>query len=608
MLQSKIKGLTLLAAVLLLDISSLGATPSQRGDKDKQVVKSSVDSLETELRLKASEYFYRGALEARSERYDEAFVLLRRSYGLWPESAEVAHTLGRIYAQRGNYERTIELFSKAHKSSPSERTYMESLASAYMWGNNAEAAQTVLENWLKGHPGDEDVVQYLGKAYLRSGEYDKALKIYNQLLVGETDYARYGQIVGIKVGLLEAAGMKERANQTWQDFVDKFPEHDEPKLAYIDWCLRSDQLPQGRAVLETLMGQGEGNPAVGQMRVRYAFVDKDYSLAERLLIDQMETLDADVDNLLLLWYQLLVEQKEGDKLPERYNKHLQRMIELHPEHTNSYLTYGQVLRLQERYAEAIEVVRPLQRTEPENKEVWNSLIGDAISLGNEELMTELCLEAIKYVRTDWRYYYYASLGLYTTGKMKEAEMLLDRALAEIPEIEATGRGSLLGQLGDLVGERGDTIAAIRYYEAALEHYPENAAVLNNYAYALAERGEQLDKAERMAAQGLKLQEGNANLLDTYAWVFYKRGKYSLAHLYQKKAIEADESPSGTMYEHLGDIHLSLEDTAEALEAWSKARECYTRELKEKKTERERKRLERSLVVIEKKIKQYTNKK
>ncbi len=104
-------------------------------------------------------------------------------------------------------------------------------------------------------------------------------------------------------------------------------------------------------------------------------------------------------------------------------------------------------------------------------------------------------------------------------------------------------------------------------------------MLNNYAYFLAEAGEELDKAERLAARGMTINPSNANLLDTYAWILHKRGKHSLARLHQTRAIDAaGQDVSGVMYHHLGDIYAALEETEPSREAWRKALELYEAEL------------------------------
>ncbi|MDO4707923.1 MAG: tetratricopeptide repeat protein [Porphyromonadaceae bacterium] len=586
---------------------ALGQTKSVLKVAPPKRLSSSKDSISSEHKIKANEYFYRGTLEASQERHNEAFALLRHSHTLWPTNPEISHALGKAYGQRGNYNETIRLLRAAYEGDKAEQTYMLALASAYLWGNNNEEAQSILEEWLHRNPTDEVVIQQLGKLYFRSGAYDKALRLYDQLLASESQYHRYIQIVGIKVALLEARGQKKKATETWQALLSKFADREEAVLAYTDWCLRSEQIVEGQQAL-TKLADRTTSSSVREMQIRYALAQKDYQSAEQILISLIDTPEAEVDNLLVLWYQFLIEQRTEDKLPESYNDIFERIIKLHPEHTNAYLTYGQVLRLQQRYAEAIETIRPLARTEPENEEVWNSLIGDAISLGDEALVTELCLEAIKYIQTDWRYYFYGSVGLYSEDKRAEARELVSSALNKLPEMDKEGRGHLLGHLGDLASEAGDTLSAFRHYEEALELYPDNPTVLNNYAYALAERGEQLDKAERMAAQGVKLQGDNANLLDTYAWIFYKRGKYSLAQLYQRKAIDTNkDAPSGVMYDHLGDIMAAMNDTEAALSAWQRAEGLYLEELKESRRGDREKKTETRLSELRKKIKKNSKK-
>ena len=66
--------------------------------------------------------------------------------------------------------------------------------------------------------------------------------------------------------------------------------------------------------------------------------------------------------------------------------------------------------------------------------------------------------------------------------------------------------------------------------------------LNNYAYYLSERGEQLDKAEVMSYKTVKAEPKNSTYLDTYAWILYMLGRYSEAKIYIDQALQnLDES-------------------------------------------------------------------
>ena len=116
----------------------------------------------------------------------------------------------------------------------------------------------------------------------------------------------------------------------------------------------------------------------------------------------------------------------------------------------------------------------------------------------------------------------------------------------------------------------DTEKAVECYEQALELDPINSGALNNYAYFLAQRSENLDRAERMAALAVKDDPENANFIDTYAWVFFAKKDYEKALLYIKQAVELDED--NHLLEHYGDILWFVGEKEQAVEQWTKALE------------------------------------
>ena len=107
------------------------------------------------------------------------------------------------------------------------------------------------------------------------------------------------------------------------------------------------------------------------------------------------------------------------------------------------------------------------------------------------------------------------------------------------------------------------------YEKALSYNASNIPVLNNYSYFLAMEGRDLDKAERMSAQTVKAEPDNATYLDTYAWIFFKQGNYSLARIYLQNALDKTKEPSAELFEHYGDILFMLGEVDEAVTYWQR---------------------------------------
>lgn len=96
--------------------------------------------------------------------------------------------------------------------------------------------------------------------------------------------------------------------------------------------------------------------------------------------------------------------------------------------------------------------------------------------------------------------------------------------------------------------------------------------MNNYAYFLSLKGQDLDKAERMAGLAVKSYPNSATYLDTYAWVYFKKKDYQLALMYIRSAIDNDDTHSADVYDHYGDILFMNGEPDQALEQWKIALE------------------------------------
>jgi tetratricopeptide (TPR) repeat protein len=106
--------------------------------------------------------------------------------------------------------------------------------------------------------------------------------------------------------------------------------------------------------------------------------------------------------------------------------------------------------------------------------------------------------------------------------------------------------------------------------AALSKDPDNTYLLNNYAYYLSERNENMSRAKELGDKLIKKEPDNANFLDTYGWILFRMREYDNAKVYLEKASE--KGSSGVVAEHLGDVLFKLGEKDKALEKWKKAKE------------------------------------
>lgn len=78
--------------------------------------------------------------------------------------------------------------------------------------------------------------------------------------------------------------------------------------------------------------------------------------------------------------------------------------------------------------------------------------------------------------------------------------------------------------------------AFEHLDSYLELMPNNPTILNDYAYLLATHKGDLNKAEKMSAEAIRLQPENSSFLDTYGWILHLKGQDSLAQFYLTKAL------------------------------------------------------------------------
>ena len=90
------------------------------------------------------------------------------------------------------------------------------------------------------------------------------------------------------------------------------------------------------------------------------------------------------------------------------------------------------------------------------------------------------------------------------------------------------------------------------YELALRYDPKNHNAMNNYAYNLSIREENLDRAKELALRAIELDAENAAYLDTVGWVYFKLGDFDRARRFIKASIDTGLA-SAEVFEHLGDV-------------------------------------------------------
>ena len=407
----------------------------------------------------------------------------------------------------------------------------------------------------------------------------------------------YGQLTRLKIQLLALTKDSVAVGREYHAWADLYPDDRRP---YYDWILHLFETGKVQEAERQITADlRRGRIATGDataLRVhKYIFL-KDYSAAESELVRLTPDRKIGADEKLTLWL-LLTKSSQGSEgyTAGKYTPHIADLLRAYPDDLQVLKTYAQLLRYEERYREAYDLLAPKRRIYPHEEWLWSELLDAASGLSSDSLLVEVAQEAKKYVPTDWRNYIVLAGDAFQKDNHQRAIQLLEEGIAAIEPKTGEGAARLYGLLADLYAEHGGPSKASltdSLYLRAIEANPKEVEVLNNYAYRLAKAGRNLEEAERYALQAVRLSPDAAHILDTYAYILLLRKNYTLAKLYQRKALSQSDPDkiSADMYDHMGDIYRALDDYDAALTAWQQALTA----LPEKAEKAERTRIEKKI--------------
>jgi tetratricopeptide (TPR) repeat protein len=232
-----------------------------------------------------------------------------------------------------------------------------------------------------------------------------------------------------------------------------------------------------------------------------------------------------------------------------------------------------------RKVEAKTELRTVLDLNPNQLETWKKLLQLCAEANNQTEIREICTNAITYFPSESIFWFYLGLSWYPEQERtvdekgyKEAISAFEKAISVSKPDDNTFISRVYGLIGDAYLYLKDRKTCYENYEKALAVHAGNILVLNNFAYYLSEDDTDLAKAERMSRLTIDAEPKNATYLDTYAWIFFKEGKYSLAKIYIERAVANEPEPSSTILEHYGDILWFNQEKEAAMEQWKKALE------------------------------------
>lgn len=475
-------------------------------------------------------YYLAKALQAMG-RKDEALTLATQASSALPDNSDFASLTGQLLIENEQYARAQELFELLIKDHPSDGHNYVMAAALAIEQRKADEAIRIANGYEQRFGFDERIIEIKNAALVASKKYYDALG-YMQGVV-EAMPTSVDHI--ITLGDLNAGlGLDKQAVDLYERAVTLDSSRVEGYLALAKYY---DTKGETRQYIETLT------------RI-FALPSAPKELKIKLFEGSFFTNSPYRDNLMAIRsaaLALLFAHTSDVDVRLLYGR---------------FLTYiGQIPEAKEHYINALEAGM-------ESRELYDRVI--EIDFYQKDYSAALAMSerAMALWPRDADLSYRHISAIWLAGESARAVREIKTALKEFKTDSIVS--SFYTLRGDISHEMGNDRRAFSDYERALRLTPDNALVLNNYAYFLSLTGKDLELALNMATRACELVEDFSTYLDTKAWVLFKMGRLDAAAEVQQRALARDRSDSPELMLHYGDILYALGDDFMARKYWQKA--------------------------------------
>jgi tetratricopeptide (TPR) repeat protein len=550
------------------------ASTSTKAEKNTELAKQKIDD---DFKLRA--YFYDACREKTKGNLDVAQTLLKECLKINPNNAPTNYELGNLYRYTGKYDEALKCAKIAaladEKNEWYNILYIECLHNKHQY-MDAAARYEIL---LKKYPYREDFYQGLAGEYIYAKKPDKAIDAYTRMqkTTGADDdialqkvkiFTQQKKWVDAEKELknLIAANPKESRYYTY--LADLYQQEGQPQKALETYTnvLKTDSLnPFVHLALADYYRQQHQEDGFFT-ELKKAFVSED--------------LDIDNKVKIVMSYYNATEQP-NKLLPQAYEL-CALLVKQYPDNPKSHSIYADFLYRDKKPREAAVELRKILEFDKGKYQVWNQLLVCESEMNAFDSVAKHSAEAMDLFPDQAVPYYLNGVANVRLKQYQKAIQSLKEGKQFVYE-NTPLEVEFCSNLGDAYNATKDYEKSDKEYDKAIELDPNNASILNNYAYYLSLRKQNLEKAEKMSKRSLELTPSSVSYIDTYGWVLYQEQKYEEAKKYLEKAFDRGGYNRPAIVEHYGDVMYKLNEVDKAVENWKKAKELGSKsELLQKK--------------------------
>ena len=500
------------------------------------------------------------------------------------------YSLSVLLRRGGDLAGAIGELKQALEHDPDSPYLITELVSLYVENNDTEKALALGEEALARDPANIELRSIMGGLYFSTRDYDKAAREYETIITRDPK----NLVAYLYLATIHAQEKKyDLAESAYQKLLAIDPDNIIGMYYYAKTLMQMQRWADAEELLQKTIAQRPAFEAAWQgLGVLYE-TTKRYDDAIGLYRSYLDRNPAKIN------YRVKIPEllKRVGRMDEA-KKDLEEILTITPDSREVRAALGllyydmrnfagaaqEFSRLLEgtpgddklRYmlASSLEqkgdhdaACRNFQLISPSFELFANAQIQAAMILGKQQRHDEaisVMVRALEQKNDQAVLYLYLS-SLYEDSKdLTAAEKTIVSGIERVP-----GNTDLHYMLGVILDKTNRFEESIRQMEKVLEIDPQNADALNFIGYTYAERGVNLDEAEKLILQAMDLKPDNGYIIDSLGWVHFRQNKLASALKHLKRALELmPEDPN--ILEHLGDVYLKTGQAGEALDFYRRA--------------------------------------
>lgn len=510
------------------------------------------------------------ALQPQKQNLQLALTYFNECKKLDPNSIPLKYEIGKTYKLLGANTLAIQNAKACAEADPKNEWYQLLLIECYVTVKEFNQAVKLREQLVKNFPGKVEFKEDLAIEYSRVGDFERSYKIYDEL---ELTYGINEQITLNKCKLLKN---QKKFKETEQELLRlSNSDKTEPRYyAYLaDFYIEQNKLDEAKLMYDKILKIDPNNPSINlALHDYYSAQGKDDEAFE-CLKKAFQNPDLEIEYKVdaARYYYSRAEKQPESNYYSRGLELSEILIKTHPKDAKGNAIYADFLILAGNIKGASKYYYLAAANETVDFRVWGQLLFADSELRRYDSLEHHSAIAMELFPNQPTTYFFNGVANMQLRNHKKAAQSLKDGLEFVIDNKALMM-DFYSNMGDAYFYLKDYPKSDKAFDDALKINADNTYVLNNYAYYLSLRKENLDKAEKLSKKTNELMPNNRNYMDTYGWILYQQKKYKEAEEWLSAAAKIGP-PKADILEHYGDVLYKLDKTEEALTQWGLAKQA-----------------------------------